>query len=205
MKSLESTIKKIEDLLIEKSILVDAIKRQSQLVVKQSAEVIQSIHRNIKPDIQALKKNYNQLLDVIGPNKEMLYLPNVELGMQEFTEAMLFFNYVYGDESLTPENLRVEEVPFILGIMDFTGELKRLAVNSIRNNDLDKAMKILDEMNSLYDLTMNFSHYIVSPDFKRKQDVLRNMLERLSGDISLITIEKKLIDSIESKYGKKSV
>ncbi|MDE1854756.1 MAG: hypothetical protein KGH57_00325 [Candidatus Micrarchaeota archaeon] len=103
---------------------------------------------------------------------------------QEYVEAMAFYIILKERRLASAGELRVGEIPYLLGMMDLTGELKREAIESIREEDLDAANAYYGFMKGIYDSTraMRFANSLV-PEFRRKQDTARIQLETTAGEL----------------------
>ncbi len=199
MDSIIKNIKIVKESISEKSELYEIIKRESFHLIRESARTIQAMHRDERVDIKTLKETFRKIKELVGNRKEFLYESVTETGMQEYVEAVLFYHYKYekGMKMPSAEDLKVTGESYILGVMDFTGEMKRDAVISIKKGDIQKAEQILQYIELIYDETMEFDNYMVSPSMKRKQDVLRNIIEKLSDQISFLAMEKLTIKEMK--------
>ena len=103
---------------------------------------------------------------------------------QEYVEALAFYNILKKGELATMKELGVGEVPYLLGIMDLTGELKREAIEAIRDGDYESADGYYSLMKGIYDSTraMRFANSLV-PEFRRKQDTARIQLESTASEL----------------------
>ncbi|MDX1595738.1 MAG: RNA-binding protein, partial [Nitrosopumilaceae archaeon] len=83
-----------------------------------------------------------------------------------------------------------------LGLLDCIGELKRMLLDKIRNNDVKEAARIFDVMEELYDNLYEFSMYDkVVKESRRKIDVARKLVDDVR---SVITEEKRRNELNES-------
>lgn len=104
---------------------------------------------------------------------------------QEFTEAMVLHNILTKGKIPGMASIKETEVPYLLGLMDVVGELKRESIESIRKRDLAKAKLYYSIMSDIYDSTlhMRFAGSIL-PDFRRKQDSARIQLEGVMNELA---------------------
>ena len=77
---------------------------------------------------------------------------------------------------IIPEN-------YILGLCDVIGELRRIIVECIKEDDIDRSMKYFEIMEKIYEYIMLFDNYHVIDGLRRKQDISRGILEKTNGDI----------------------
>ncbi len=103
---------------------------------------------------------------------------------QEFSEAMILYNILLNKEIPGMGSIGETEVPYLLGLMDVVGELKREAIESMRRADKDAAKGYYAIMSDIYDSTlhMRFASSVL-PDFRRKQDTARIQVESVMNEM----------------------
>jgi len=103
---------------------------------------------------------------------------------QEYVEAMAFYTILKEHRLASFKELEVSEVPYLLGIMDLVGELKREVIEAMREGDADAAEVYYSFMKSIYDSTraMRFANSLV-PEFRRKQDTARIQIENAASEM----------------------
>ncbi len=77
----------------------------------------------------------------------------------------------------------MEPVPYILGILDLIGELRRVTLNHLRRgkgNEADKTLKVMEE---LYEAVLTLDHTAIVPTFRVKADAARRIIESTRGDV----------------------
>ncbi len=103
---------------------------------------------------------------------------------QEYVEAKAFYTMLKERRLASHAELRVGEIPYLLGMLDLTGELKREAIDSIRDGDIEAANAYYGFMKGIYDSTrsMRFANSLV-PEFRRKQDTARIQVESTASEL----------------------
>ncbi len=103
---------------------------------------------------------------------------------QEYVEARAFYIILKERRLASAGELRVREIPYLLGIMDLTGELKREAIEAMRDGDTKLANEYYGFMKGIYDSTraMRFANSLV-PEFRRKQDTARIQVESTASEL----------------------
>ena len=115
---------------------------------------------------------------------------------QEFVEAACLIAIVEKKPIPSDAKLAVMPEPYVLGLLDCIGELKRRVFDKIRVGDVDEATRIFDIMEKLYLNLYTFSLYDkVLKDARRKIDVNRILLENVR---SAITEEKRRTELIKT-------
>jgi len=82
--------------------------------------------------------------------------------------------------------LKINPLNFLLGLADVIGELRRYALDNIRNSRVDDLNSILESMDEIYTYLFTIDYPVgVTQDLRRKVDIARNIIEKTRGDISL--------------------
>ena len=176
--------------------------------LKLSREIVRKIAMSIR-HIHKLKKDDNILFSSIAGNivelNELLqHHPDlkkyINTPQQEFVEALVFYEIVknnrimdyseFEEISLLPEN-------YVLGLCDVIGELRRMVLESIKNDDVENAKKYYEFMEKIYDYIMKFDYYHVIDGLRRKQDISRSLLEKTNGDLVNFIENLKLRNEIK--------
>ncbi|MCI4350022.1 MAG: hypothetical protein L3K15_00680 [Thermoplasmata archaeon] len=105
--------------------------------------------------------------------------------LQEAVEACLLGAVVQGTELPGPVELGVEPEPYLLGLGDLVGELRRLTLDHLVHSDLARADATLALMDRVVRVLMRFDTTRAIVALKPKQDVARSLLERTRGDVTM--------------------
>jgi translin len=101
-------------------------------------------------------------------------------------EAHLVYAVVYETEPPTPADLHVAGDSYLRGMSEAATEMRRFALDLMRRDRVEEAEKYLDFMDDVYSLqtTIDFPDAITG-GLRRNTDVLRNVLERTRGDLTM--------------------
>lgn len=76
-------------------------------------------------------------------------------------------------------------VDYVLGLADVIGECRRLALDALREADVEKAEKCLQIMDEIYTELMGMDEaYMLVPGLRRKCDIARRIIETTRGDVT---------------------
>ena len=134
------------------------------------------------PELEALKQGIVELSDWLrreGRGDESLAGDAV----QEAVEAILLGAVTEGEPIPGPAELGVDPEPYLLGLGDLVGEVRRLALTRLGRNDLEAAEEYLVLMERLYHALMRFDTTRAIVQLKPKQDAARGLLERTRGEV----------------------
>ena len=103
--------------------------------------------------------------------------------LQEAVEATLLGAIVTRSPLPGPAELRVEPEPYLLGLGDVIGEVRRLVLDRLAHEDLPAAVAYLALMETLTQSLLRFDTTRAIVQLKPKQDAARSLLERTRGDV----------------------
>lgn len=107
---------------------------------------------------------------------------------QEASEALLLAAIVGGRRLPSPSEVGVDVESYLLGLGDVVGEVRRLALDRLAADDLDRAEAYLELMASLYHTLMRFDTTRAIVPLKPKQDTARSLLERTRGEVVMARV-----------------
>jgi translin len=105
--------------------------------------------------------------------------------LQEGVEALLLEAAVDNRPFPTPEELSVPPEPYLLGLGDVVGEIRRLTLSDLTRGDVDRAAERLALMESVYHTLLGFETARAIVSLKPKQDTARALLERTRGELTM--------------------
>ena len=180
-----SQLKQKVDFLTE---LKDEIIQKGIKINKFSKSIIYSLIRwdwEIAEDyVRDFKKMIEEYKNLVRPYPQ--FWKNAEISFQEYAEAMIFYYYLKEGKIPTHTDLDVDEISYLLGLMDFTGELSRKAMEEMIKWNLDFALSVKDVIEQIYlqMLEMEFKSF----DLRKKVDYVANVLNRLQDKIFYATL-----------------
>lgn len=185
----------------------EKILRLSRNIVRNCSIGIKHIHRkefsmfqekrnSIKLDLETLGNLVN-----VNPGVFSKYLKTPE---QEYTELTVFYSIINSKEIPLPSDLKISPINFALGLADVIGELRRYALDNIRNSQTNDLNKILESMDEIYTYLFSVDYPVgVTQDLRRKVDVARNIIEKTRGDVSLAIQMNELKQCFENEEKQK--
>ncbi len=102
---------------------------------------------------------------------------------QEAVEAVLLGAIVGGAPLPGPSDLGVDPEPYLLGLGDVVGEVRRLTLDRLGHDDLAGAEARLALMERLTRALLRFDTTRAIVQLKPKQDTARTLLERTRGEV----------------------
>ena len=129
------------------------------------------------------KESLSRISALLRKNPELKQSGSVLVAYQEYAEAMLLYGLLRDRKVASLKEVGVEPVPYILGVLDLIGELRRLTLNHLRKGKTSEAEKTLRTMEELYENLLTLDHTAIVPTFRVKADAARRIIESTRGDV----------------------
>ncbi|MEM4359135.1 MAG: hypothetical protein QXT45_01235 [Candidatus Bilamarchaeaceae archaeon] len=173
----------IEKKLMEKESALDKLLVKARETVRECSSAIKAIHSRDLKTARAHLKEAEKGVQVLTKMKSE-FPAQVGHVLQEYAEAQITLEAIERKRIPHYKELGVEEVPYILGLLDAVGELKREMYESLRRGERKEAERYFSLMEEIYDtlLPLHFSNAVL-PDFRRKQDAARMQIEQARGEL----------------------
>ncbi len=175
-------IDEIEKILMEKEAKFDKIHVKNREIVRMCSTAIKAIHAS---ELEEAKKHLAQAEKEIAGLKTAEGFPDqLNHILQEYAEARIVLSAVTDKKIPGFRELGINEVSYLNGLLDATGELKREMYEALRKKDRERAESYFNMMEEIFDalLPIRFSNAVL-PDFRRKQDVARIQIEQARGEL----------------------
>lgn len=210
--SLKGIIQDIQKDLKTKDSVRETVLANSREAVRISSQAILLVHRR---KFDEARKKLKQAHDLLGNMEETLkdwvelaHSGAVYTAYQEFAEASILLEFSGKRRFPSPKSLGVPSIPYVLGLADVVGELRRMALDSIRNDNLGMAEKCLNSMEDIHVLLMTLENAnALAPGLRRKCDVARHLIETTRGDVTIEarrSLLEQAIRTLEKTVGEKS-
>ncbi|MBI2183729.1 MAG: RNA-binding protein [Thaumarchaeota archaeon] len=195
LKAVESSLASISRELEEVQAKRELLIKESRSVISTSARAIVAAHTGRLSDAEAAikeaKKSLSDLKEAATPEL-MRYLSPAEM---EYTEASTVYAVASGKSLPSSKELKVDGGPYILGLLDTIGELKRMIYDRIREGKSREASYLFELAEQLYlMLAPTAVHDHVVPGVRKKLDVARVLIE---GTRAAITEEVRRAELIK--------
>jgi translin len=129
---------------------------------------------------------------------EIIYGGMLSAAFQEYSEANIFLVLVREDRFVTPAEINVPSVDYVLGLADVIGEYRRLALDNLREGEVKKGEKCLQIMDQIFIQLLALDEaYMLVPGLRHKSDIGRRIIESTRGDITLEVRRKSLEDQLK--------
>ncbi len=152
------------------------------------------------------KRALDELQNLLTVHAELPQFGQVLVAFQEYTEAKLLFHLKKNGTIASLHEVGTSSTAYLLGMLDFIGEIRRMILDALRHGDADLAQNLLTKMEGLYEELMSLDRTSILPNFRRKLDADRRILEATRGDVATdlrrVSLERAL-RSVERKLAAK--
>jgi len=189
MPSLKNILRELRKELMDKEKARETAQKDMRKATSLSKQGILLIHQKRLQEAKKLIDDAKVIISKLRHDAteypETLYSGLYNAALQEFSEANILLNLVEGLGFVTPEDIDVPSVDYVLGLADVIGEYRRLALDALREGNVKKGEAHLKKMDEIYiELMAMDEAYMLVPGLRRKCDVARKIIETTRGDIT---------------------
>ena len=171
-------------------------------VIRHCSDAIRAVHREefvqAEEMLQSARNLLNAARQAIAAYNELSNTGYIRDAQKEFAEGSITLALITGKPIPDPDELGVEAAPYLNGLGEAVGELRRHLLDSMRRNDLSKCEELLSAMDDIYSVlvTMDFPDAITG-GLRRTTDMVRGVLEKTRSDLTLVIRQKELETRLE--------
>jgi len=107
----------------------------------------------------------------------------VIVAFQELAEARILLGFVTRKKLLSQREVAAEWIPYLLGLLDFIGELRRMTMDRLKVGDLEGAEQAFGSMEAIHEDLLSLDRASIIPNFRRKMDTARRLVEATRADV----------------------
>ncbi len=200
MKNLEEIASHIESILDEKDTVREVAIKSSRAINRISGSAVHAIHKG--GDVDALMHEAFdeaiRLKSLLDDYPDIWSSGLVEDALQELAEAAILRAVVNDEPFPDPDALGIPHPSYLLGLADVIGELRRFALEKLREGNVEEATKYLEMMEEMFLVIMRFDYPDALVAIRRKQDIARSLLEKTRGDVAVAVGSKRLQEKIDN-------
>jgi translin len=189
MDKLESLVADIRTAFEAKSAVRDIALQRSRTLIRHCANAIRAAHRGDFVDAQELlataRGAAGELIADLEPYPDLYYAGYTQDALKEYVEAEAVYAFITDGELPAPAGLGVEPAAYLKGLAEAASEMRRHALDLMRQNRLDRAEEMLAIMDEVYSqlTTVDFPDAITG-GLRRTTDMLRGVVQRTRGDLT---------------------
>ena len=199
---MQEIIDKIIEYLEEKDRVREELIKTSREIIRYCRDVVNKIHRRELESLDDVFLNLKSLVEKLRVKckafPDMYHGGIVQEALMEYYEALLLYKYVKtGKLEIAVDLPREDYVAFLLGLADVAGEFRRELVQSLLENDVEKAEEFYSRIEEIYSELSRFSFPdALTPGLRRKVDRTRYILESSQNDILYARKTRELLKAL---------
>ena len=118
---------------------------------------------------------------------------------KEMAEAHIIYALVSGQALPTPASLGVDDAPYLNGLGEAMGELRRFVLDLIRRGEVRRGEPFLQVMDDAYSaiMTLDFPDALTG-GLRRTSDMVRGVVERTRGDLTVAVRQEELQAALQA-------
>lgn len=175
---------------------------QARQLTRLSAVTIRAIHRG---ENEQANQNLIEADGIAAGLKrslagypQLFFAGYTQDALKEYVEATLTVAIIENRSLPAPEALDVELSTYLNGLAEVTGELRRRCLDILRKGYSPEAERLLGWMDEIYNLLVTVDYPdALTNGLRRQTDLVRGIVERTRGDLTLSLREERLQKALE--------
>ncbi len=201
-RALRSIVAEIDAVLSKREQLRDNMIRKSREVIRYSGWAINALLRlNIEEarlHLEKLEEAKREFMTYATQDSRLFHSGLVDSTLAEYVEAKLLYALVVEGRLPDYRELDVPEVPYLQGLGDVIGELRRLALDRLRIDDVDTAERLLLLMEALYNELRSLEYPdALMPGVRHKIDVARRLIDDTKALLIEVKGRRSIMEAVE--------
>jgi len=197
LATLKSILKEVKEELTQKDGVRENAQESMRKATSLSKQAILLMHQKkygkARKLIENSKENISRLKGLAKEYPDIIYTGMFSAALQEYSEANILLGLIQESRFVTPKEINVPAVDYVLGLADAIGEYRRLVLDALREGDVEKGEECLKTMDEIYiELMAMDEAYMLVPGLRRKCDVARRIIETTRGDVTQEVRRKSL-------------
>ena len=197
MSDLQAIGRAAQDYLATKFAARERALPKSRAAIRLCANAIRAAHRGeFDQSTRQLTEAGGLLRDMaldLREHQDIFYAGFVADAQKEYSEAALTSALMQRQPPPTPDVLGVEWAPYLNGLGEAVGELRRYILDRMRQGRLEGCEELLADMDEIYSqlITLDYPDAITG-NLRRTTDAVRGILEKTRGDLTLAVSQERL-------------
>ena len=209
MDELEPIVDRIREDFTQRNEIRDLTLARSRSLIRYCANSIRATHRHEYDSARDLLDQAREAAETMCQDArsyaDIYHAGYVQDALKELAEATITLALVMGEPLPDPDAMEVPYAPYLNGLGEAMGEMRRFALESIRRGDTEEAEALLGVMEEVYGqlVTIDFPGALTR-GLRRTTDMVRGVTERTRGDLTTAVRQEKLQDALrhlEEKLG----
>jgi len=206
MPPLKIILREVRKTLGKKEKMRENAQKDMRKSLSLSKQAILLIHQKRLNEAKNLIEKATEIISKLN-NLSTVYPDIIYSGLfnatlQEYSEANILLKLIEESKFVTPQEINVPPVDYVLGLADVIGEYRRMALDALREGEVEKSEKCLEIMDEIYiELMAMDEAYMLVPGLRRKCDGARKIIEATRGDVTQ-EIRRSMLEKYLKRFEK---
>lgn len=174
---------------------------KSRSAIRLCANAIRAAHRDefdlVNRNIAQAGELLREMAVDLRDHLDIFYAGFVADAQKEYAEAALTAALIQRRPLPLPGELGIEWAPYLNGLGEATGELRRYLLDRMRQGKLDGCEDILRDMDEIYGLLISLDFPdAITGNLRRTTDATRGILEKTRGDFTLGVTQARFTEAL---------
>lgn len=174
---------------------------KSRAAIRLCANAIRAAHRGEFEQAQRLLSEAGGLLHDMAldlrEHQDIFHAGFVADAQKEYAEASLTCAFMQRLPIPSPEQLGVEVAPYLNGLGETVGELRRYVLDRMRQGKLEGCEDLLSDMDEIYSLLITLDYPdAITGNLRRTTDAVRGIVEKTRGDLTIAASQARLDEAM---------
>jgi translin len=201
MEKLDTIAERIRADFETRNRIRDSVLHRTRELIRLCGNAIRASHRDEWDEARKLLDQADDLarsiLEKLQPYPDLRHAGYTRDAMKELVEAHATLALVEGNSIPEPEDLNVTYPSYLNGFCEAASELRRRALDEMRQGNLAEAERLLGMMDAVYDVVNTFDFpNAITGGLRHRVDQLRGVLERTRGDLTSSLQQDRLIHAL---------
>ncbi len=181
----------------------EQVLRWSREMVRACANSIRAVHRREFEQAETLLGEANALNTRICTTLEdmadIYWTGYVQDAQKELVEACATYALVKGGPLPDPHALAIAPGPFLNGLAEAVGELRRYTLDLLRRGEMAGCERLLEAMDEIYAMLVTIDYPdALTAGLRRTTDSTRGIVEKTRGDLTLALRQEMLSEALRA-------
>jgi len=139
----------------------------------------------------------------VADHPDLYHAGYTQDALKEFAEASMTYALITNGPLPTPEELGVPPAPYLNGLAEAMGEVRRYVLDIMRRGEIDRCEQMLQIMEEVYGVLVTVDYpAALTRGLRRTTDMVRGVLERTRGDLTVAVRQEALQRALHDFEGK---
>jgi len=202
LSKLEVVLQEVKDQLMQKNKVREETHESMRKATSLSKQAILLIHQKKYGEadkyLAEAEDKISSLQKLSEKYPDIIYGGMFSAALQEYSEARIFRSLVKESRFVGPSEMNVPCADYVLGLADVIGEYRRLALDDLREGEVEKGEECLEIMDQVFIQLLALDEaYMLVPGLRHKSDIARRIIETTRGDVTTEIRRKSLEDYLK--------